>query len=187
MDLPPSISTPRLSLTRPHPPTFALAAEIFAAIDRSRDNLHRWAPFCDAILRPEDEFLFLAGPCDKGWEIRRSFLYLIRLADTGEFAGTVTLRNVDAANRSAEIGYWLDDAHVGRGFMREAVSALERAAFDAGLHRCFILNDPRNARSVNVALATGHRLDGVLRHDRFDPATGAYSDTNVFSRLSTDP
>lgn len=187
MDMPQTIATPRLSLERPHPSSFALAAEIFAAVDRSRANLHRWAPFCDKILRPEDEFLFLAGPCDKGWETRRSFLYLVRLAATREFAGTVTLRNVDDANRSGEIGYWLDDARVGRGYMREAVTALERAAFAAGLHRAFIRNDTRNIRSVNVALATGHRLEGVLRHDRFDSATGAFADTNVFSRLATDP
>ncbi|MBR6022178.1 MAG: GNAT family N-acetyltransferase [Kiritimatiellae bacterium] len=187
MNIPETIPSARLVLERPHPPTLALAGEIFAAIDRSRATLRVWLPIFDAILRPEDELRFLEGPCTRGWESGRVFPYAIRLASTREFAGIVSLENVSDPDRSAEIGYWLDDAHVGRGFMREAVLALERTAFAAGFHRLAICNDTRNVRSANVALRTGHRLDGILRQNRWLPRESRYADSNVFSRLSTDP
>ena len=136
MNMPETVFSARLVLERPHPPTPALAGEIFAAIDRSRATLCVWLPFFDAIRRPEDELRFLEDPCARGWESGRVFPYSIRLVSTREFAGVVSLENVSDRDRSAEIGYW---------------------------------------------------LDGILRQNRWLSAESRYADSNVFSRLSTDP
>ena len=186
LDMPGRIATARLVLERPWPATPELAAEIFAAVDRSRATLRLWLPWIDTTLRPEDELAYLAGPCAEGWERKRSFRYAIRLASTGEFAGFVALETVNETHRKGEVGYWLSDAHVGHGYMQEAVLALERAAFAAGLNRLVIRNDTRNARSVRVALATGHRLEGILRQDHWDAVAERFVDTNVFAKLKSD-
>lgn len=184
--MPERISTARLVLERPWPATPELAGEIFGAVERSRATLRLWLPWVDSTLRPEDELEYLAGPCVEGWRSGRAFRYAIHLAAAGEFAGFIALEGVDERNRSGEVGYWLADAHTGCGYMQEAVPALESAAFAAGLNRLVIRNDTRNARSVRVAVATGHRLDGVLRQELWDAVAGRYVDSNVFSRLKSD-
>ena len=186
LDMPGKIATERLVLERPWPATPGLAEEIFSAVDRSRATLRLWLPWIDTTLRPEDELAYLAGPCVEAWENKRAFRYAIRLASTGGFAGFAALEAVSAMHRRGEVGYWLSDAHVGHGYMQEAVLALERAAFDAGFNRLVICNNTRNARSVRVATATGHRLEGVLRQERWDAVAERYVDTNVFSKLESD-
>lgn len=186
LDMPARIAAERIVLERPWPATPELAGEIFAAVESSRATLRLWLPWIDTTLRPEDELAYLAGPCAEGWERKRAFRYAIRLAATGEFAGFAALETVNERHRAGEIGYWLADAHVGHGYMRESVLALEGAAFAAGLNRLVIRNDTRNVRSVRVALATGHRLEGVLRQEHWDDVAERFVDSNVFSKLASD-
>lgn len=186
MDMPERITTKRLVLERPWPATLGLAGEIFEAVERSRATLRLWLPWVDAVHGPEEELEYLAGSCTERWESKHAFRYAIRVAATGEFAGFIALDGVNEMHHAGEVGYWLADTHVGSGYMQEAVTALESAAFSAGMNRLAIRNDTRNVRSVRVAFATGHRLEGVLRQERWDAVAGRYVDTNVFSKLKSD-
>lgn len=83
----------------------------------------------------------------------------------GHVAGGIGLAPRDDVNRqSAEIGFWLGEAHWGRGIMTEAVAAVTRHAFDArGFVRVFAEVFAWNRASMRVLEKTGFTREGVLR------------------------
>lgn len=186
MDFAEKIETKRLVLERPKPVTFELAKEIYKVVDESRETLKVWLPWPEKVLQVEDEFIALYNYMDKRWEDKTGFAYLIRLKSTNEFLGVIDFVEIDEAKKVAEIGYWLGIYATGKGYMTEAVFALEAEAFKNGLHRVVIKNDTLNLKSANVAKNAGYHLDGVMREDRQDVQTGAFVNTNVWSKLASD-
>ena len=78
--------------------------------------------------------------------------------------GTVTLYNLSFDHRRAEMGYALDRAQWGRGYMQEALRALLGFAFDVlDLHRIEADVDPRNAASIRTLERLGFQREGYLR------------------------
>jgi len=70
----------------------------------------------------------------------------------------------DVARRSAEIGYWLGEAHWGRGIMTSAVREFTSYAFDAySLLRIYALVFEWNPGSCRVLEKAGYALEGRLR------------------------
>jgi RimJ/RimL family protein N-acetyltransferase len=83
--------------------------------------------------------------------------------DTGELVGDVILMWHSAEHRSGEIGYVLNPAHQGNGFVTEACRALLVLAFDGlDLHRVVGRIDARNEASAAVLRRLGMRQEAVL-------------------------
>lgn len=81
----------------------------------------------------------------------------------GHFAGEINLSIVQRGPfQSAYLGYWIDEAKAGQGYMPEAVVVMLRAAFDElRLHRVQISIIPRNKPSRRVVEKLGIRDEGV--------------------------
>ncbi|MCC2980379.1 GNAT family N-acetyltransferase [Sphingomonas sp. IC4-52] len=62
-----------------------------------------------------------------------------------------------------EVGYLLSAAASGRGYAREAVSALIGLLFAQGARRVFADTDPDNARSIALLVDLGFQREGLLR------------------------
>ncbi|CAN5826363.1 GNAT family N-acetyltransferase [soil metagenome] len=78
--------------------------------------------------------------------------------------GTATLFNLDLDNHRAEIGYGLDRAAWGKGYMNEALQALLAFAFEElALHRIEADVDPRNRNSIRTVERLGFKQEGYLR------------------------
>jgi RimJ/RimL family protein N-acetyltransferase len=88
---------------------------------------------------------------------------------------------------SFEVGYWIREGEVGKGYVEEAVRLQMRFAFDVlGAARLMLTCDPLNERSRRIPEAIGFALEGRLRnHMRID--TGELRDTLVFSLVPGDP
>jgi len=85
-------------------------------------------------------------------------------AGGGEIVGTCALWRIDAQCRRAEIGYILHPELWGRGYMREALSALLGYAFrELDLNRIEADTDPRNERSTRLLEALGFAREGLFR------------------------
>ena len=81
-----------------------------------------------------------------------------------EIIGTTTLFNLNLDNRRAEIGYGLDRAEWGNGYMQEALHALLDYAFNVlDLHRLEADVDPRNMNSIRTVEKLGFQREGYLR------------------------
>ncbi len=77
--------------------------------------------------------------------------------------------------QSSFIGYWIDEAHAGHGYVPEGVALLVRYGFDAlGLHRMEAAIVPRNDKSRRVAAKLGLRDEGVA--ERFLQIQGTWED-----------
>lgn len=185
MDMPEKIDAERIFLEKPLP-SFELAEKIFAAVEESRENIRPWLAWTEKTLKPEDSFVFLTDWCQKNWENKTGFTYLIYNKADGCLLGCIDLLDIKEKHKSGDIGYWIRSSAEGKGYMHEAVLALEKAAFDAGFNRITIGNDTRNTRSANVAARAGYHLDGVLRQNRWSEYWQSFVDSNVWSKLKSD-
>ena len=81
----------------------------------------------------------------------------------GEFAGQVTLGGIAWGSlRSGYIGYWIDQARAGHGYIPRAVALVTDYAFSRlGLHRVEINIRPENAASIRVVEKLGFRYEGL--------------------------
>ena len=79
------------------------------------------------------------------------------------FAGEINLSSVQRGPfQSAYVGYWIDQAHAGNGYMPEALVLTARFAFEElHLHRIQISIIPRNQRSRRVVDKLKIRDEGV--------------------------
>ena len=101
----------------------------------------------------------------KDWEADRRYSFLIEGAD-GEVIGGVVLSNViRGALQSASVGYYVAEAHNGRGVATEAVKQAVRFAFTgAKLHRVEAGVVPQNPRSMRVLEKAGFTRIGFAPH-----------------------
>lgn len=99
--------------------------------------------------------------------------------------GTVTLCNLSFDHRRAEIGYALDRAYWGRGYMQEALHAVLSFAFGMlELHRIEADVDPRNAASIRSLERLGFQREGYLR-ERWQ-VNGEIQDALFYALLRPD-
>jgi ribosomal-protein-alanine N-acetyltransferase len=90
--------------------------------------------------------------------------------------GQVTVNNVvRGALRSAQIGYWVDRGHAGRGIITTAVAlATDHCFGPVGLHRVEIDIRPENVPSRRVVEKLGFREEGY--RERYLDIAGAWRD-----------
>jgi ribosomal-protein-alanine N-acetyltransferase len=103
-------------------------------------------------------------------------LQILFLRDRERFAGEVSLGNVQRGPfQSAYVGYWIDEAVAGNGYIPEGVVLMLQYAFEElRLHRIEAAIVPRNAASRRVAEKLGLRDEGVAR--RLLQIRGVYED-----------
>ncbi|MBM3800103.1 MAG: GNAT family N-acetyltransferase [Actinobacteria bacterium] len=102
--------------------------------------------------------------------------YAFGLFVDNAFAGQVNLNNVvRGALQSGTIGYWIDQARAGHGYVAEAVAVVLRYAFEElDLHRVEICIVPRNHNSHRVMEKLDIRNEGTAM--RFLEINGVWED-----------
>jgi RimJ/RimL family protein N-acetyltransferase len=107
-------------------------------------------------------------------------------ADSGTFAGAITLAGLEPPTGQAMIGYAMMPAWRGRGFATRAVRLLSGWAFDhAGLARLIAGVAPDNVASQQVLTRAGFRREGYQRGRLPGPA-GTRIDSLLYALLSGD-
>jgi ribosomal-protein-alanine N-acetyltransferase len=93
-----------------------------------------------------------------------------------QLAGEVNLNNIArGALQSATVGYWIDQARAGHGYIAESVVVLARFAFEQlQLHRLEICIVPRNVNSRRVMEKLRIRYEGVA--ERYLEIAGTWED-----------
>ena len=133
------------------------AERVYALVEANRVRLARWFPWAeDATLESQRTWLEAAVASEQPF------------APTGIWLGEELVGGCDlSVVRSAdagELGFWLDEAVVGRGLVTRGCQALMRLGFeDASLHRIQLRAGVENMRSRAVAKRLKMREEGVLR------------------------
>jgi [ribosomal protein S5]-alanine N-acetyltransferase len=147
--------------------------------ERSRAWLEAWEP------RPEpgasdpvtdrEAFRARCGAWDRQRHFDAAYGFGLFLLD-GRFAGEVSLGSVSRGPfQSAFVGYWIDEALAGHGYVPEGVVLMLRYAFETlRLHRLEAAIVPRNRPSRRVVEKLGLREEGTAL--RFLQIQGVYED-----------
>lgn len=103
--------------------------------------------------------------------------------ETGNVIGRSGLFDFEEVNAHAHLGYVLGRAHWGKGFMREALTALISCAFgEMDLRRLEANVEAHNTASANLLRRLGFTREGVLR-ERWTTKDGT-TDAEVYGLLN---
>jgi ribosomal-protein-alanine N-acetyltransferase len=114
------------------------------------------------------------GAREREWQLGTGYGFGIFVE--GRFAGEMNLSGVQRGPfQNAYVGYWIDEARAGNGYVPEALVVAARFAFeDVGLHRLQVAIIPRNGASRRVVEKLGLRDEGVAV--RYLCINGAWED-----------
>jgi len=166
-DIGATVRTPRLLLRCFSP---ADAPALKQAVDENLAHLRAWMEWAMREPTPlEGVEARLAGYA-RDFAEDADWVYAIFDAGGTRLLGAVGV-HVRPGPGEREIGYWLRAECAGQGYMREAVAAATRAAFERhGARRVLVRCDPRNVRSAAVARHVGYRHETTLLGDARTPA-----------------
>jgi ribosomal-protein-alanine N-acetyltransferase len=132
---------------------------------RSADWLIKWEPkpLPGQPDATEDRRVFAArcGARDRERQLGTGYGFGIFIGT--RFAGEINVSSIQRGPfQNAYIGYWIDEAVAGQGFVPESVVLVFRFAFDElALHRLQIAIIPRNTPSRRVVEKLGIRSEGT--------------------------
>lgn len=99
-----------------------------------------------------------------------------------QMAGVLSFNLIEPSNKTGYIGYWLDEAHQGKGILSRSLQAFMRHYVELGTVRRFVIKCRVDNHSSNaVALRNGFMLEGCLREAEY--LNGRYDDVNTYARL----
>ena len=100
---------------------------------------------------------------------------------TRSWSGAAQLSGISGAPfANAHLGYFVSEAHNGRGYATEAVrQAVEHAFAELGLHRVQAAVMPRNTASIRVLEKAGFREEGLAL--RYLKIAGVWEDHTLFA------
>ena len=146
------------------------AETLFRLVDLNRSYLRQWLPWLDSSTCVEHTREFIKGVVKRSEETA-GFVCAIRFQ--GSIVGVVGHNAIDKSNRISYPGYWLSEAHTGRGIMSCAVRSLINHAFtELDLNRIDIRVAVGNHKSQAIPDRLGFVREGVVReaewlYDRF--------------------
>ncbi|MCC6790600.1 MAG: GNAT family N-acetyltransferase [Thermomicrobiales bacterium] len=161
------------------------ARPLFEAVTESRDRLRPWMSWVDIHQTVADsvDYCHRVGV---RFDERSDFALGIWHRESGRLLGGTGLHNINWDVPSFEVGYWLRDGEVGKGYVEEAVRLLVRHAFTRmGANRLALTCDANNDRSRRIPERIGFVLEGRLRNHLRTEA-GALRDTLIYALTPGD-
>lgn len=159
---PSELATPRLVLRVPTLGDHRQWAELRAASEaflRPWEPL--WAPRELSRMTYRQRIRSQSGMIAAG----RALPWFLFDRETDALLGGITLSNIRrGVAQAGTLGYWMGEAHAGRGLMREAVLAVVDHAFrNHGLHRLEAATLATNVRSIRLLERCGFECEGLAR------------------------
>ena len=145
--------------------TVADAPGLLAMRVANRDFFDPWEPDASRDLYTAEGQRKDLAQRERDWREDRRYSFAITSPE-GEIIGGIVLSNViRGALQSANVGYYVAEAHNNKGVATEAVKQVVRFAFDnLGLHRVEAGVMPHNPRSKRVLEKAGFRSIGFARN-----------------------
>jgi ribosomal-protein-serine acetyltransferase len=159
------------------PFTVGDAEALYAVIDGNRVRLARWFHWVDDATDAGSQVAWIES---RGGNERSLDGNGIWVGD--DLAGGCDLM-ISGTDDTGELGFWLDEAFVGRGLVTRAAQALVRHGYEAeSLHRIQLRAGVDNLRSRAVAKRLKMREEGVLR-GASKVGGGLYVDLVVYGQI----
>lgn len=155
---------------------------------RNVDWLTKWEPSrplnAPDVVEDRGAFALRCHAREREWQLGTGYGFGIFVG--GRFAGEINLNSVQRGPfQNAYVGYWVDSAHAGQGYVPESVVLVARFAFeDQGLHRIQISIIPRNAASRRVVEKLDVRAEGIA--ERYLEINGTWEDHIRYAMTSEE-
>ncbi|QQE81429.1 GNAT family N-acetyltransferase [Alicyclobacillus sp. SO9] len=141
------------------------ADEVFRLTDESREYLREWLPWVDFTKSVSDSRNFLLSVQEQ-WAANNGFQ--AGICYRNELAGVIGFHEVNWANKSSSLGYWLAEGFQGKGIMTEACRAMVSIAFEQyGLNRVEIRAAAENHKSRAIPERLGFKEEGRVRQSEW--------------------
>lgn len=152
----------------------------------SRDFLAPWEP-----VWPEDDLTRSAfrrriRRYERDLQEETGYAFLIFRKSDNAMVGGATLTNLRrGAAQTASLGYWMGEAHAGKGYMSAAVAALVPFTHNLlRLRRIEAACLPSNAASIRLLEKMNFRREGIAR--QYLSIAGGWQDHLLYARLAGD-
>ena len=152
----------------------------------SRGFLKPWEPQWSADELSLEAFRARLRRYEQDARERTSYTFFL-FDRSGEtlYGGTTVGQIRRGVAQNCMLGYWMGEAHAGKGLMRQAVELLKLFAFDVqGLHRMEAACLPTNRRSIGLLDACGFTREGYLRS--YLKIAGRWEDHLLFGLVAED-
>ncbi len=158
--------------------------EMWQAINENREFLREYLFWVDGT-QSFDDVVNATDMFTRKWDEYENFCYDIYSLSDNRLLGCIDAHGLRFQDQCAELGYWLKETETGKGYMKEAVAALENALFAAGFHRIEIHCDIHNERSRKVAERCGYTLESIAKESLYH-YTGLH-DRLIYVKFSPYP
>ncbi|WP_174730458.1 GNAT family N-acetyltransferase [Mesobacillus harenae] len=158
------------------------AGELFYLVDTNRHHLRKWLPWVDSIVSPL-QYHEIIPMWLRQFSEEKGFNTGIRYK--GILKGAAGFNEIDWANSSASIGYYLAADTQGKGIMTRVASALIHHAFyQLGLNRIEVRCGTKNLKSRAIPERLGFTKEGTIRDG--EKIHGKFHDLVVYGMLAKD-
>lgn len=159
------------------------AEAIYRLCVANRERLNPWFRWAPGVASVDPVFERCCEVCEAFQETGQVYGVIER---AGRIVGLAYMCHHDPQNRRTELGYWLDESAVGRGYITKACRALIEEAFvNLGINRIDIAADVNNERSRAVAERLGFHQETVIDQWLRFP-DGRYVDMASYRLLKQD-
>lgn len=137
------------------------AESIFELTDLSRNYLREWLPWLDRTTKIEDTKAYIQH-CLNG--VTDNTIMTTVILYQGKVAGIAGYNQLNWANKTAYIGYWLGEEFQGNGVMTKVARALTDYAFnELDLNKVEIRAAVANIKSRSIPERLGYVNEGCIR------------------------
>lgn len=137
------------------------AEELHKLVESNKDYLKKWLAWIDDMENIEDVKDFIEKT-RQGFATEENITAGIWYQE--ELVGVIGYNNIDWKNKKANLGYWLDQGHQGKGIITAACKALIDNAFNNfNLNKVEISCAEGNTKSRAVPERLGFVQEGVRR------------------------
>ncbi|WDV45802.1 GNAT family protein [Clostridiaceae bacterium M8S5] len=158
------------------------AQTVFELIDNSREYLREWLPWLDFSTKVDDTIEYINMSL-KGFAENKSMNTVIIFKE--EIVGVAGYNIINHANKTVQIGYWLDKKYQGNGIMTKVAKALTDYAVNyLKLNKVEIRVATKNKKSRKIPERLGFVNEGCIRQAEW--LYDHYVDLFVYGMLAED-
>ncbi|MGP3591862.1 50S ribosomal protein L7/L12-serine acetyltransferase [Vagococcus sp. WN89Y] len=165
---------------------------LHAADERFVHDLHQLiVKNCDWLQQFLDWPQYVRSPEDTRKTVQgnimlhqRGYAKMFMITHDETLVGVLAFNAIEPLNKTAYIGYWLDQEAVGQGILSLSIQAMIDFYARQGEIRRFVIKcRVQNSASNQVAQRNGFTLEGCLKEAEF--LNGHYDDQNIWARIVT--
>lgn len=155
--------------------------ELHQLIVKNRDWLQQFLDWPQYVRTVEDTRKTVQGNIMLH---QRGYAKMFMIVRDGLLVGVLAFNSIEPLNKTAYIGYWLDEDVQGEGILSLSMQAMIDFYARRGDIRRFVIKcRVQNSASNQVAQRNGFLLEGCLKEAEF--LNGHFDDQNTWARIVT--